>query len=307
MGLFSFLGNKKQESTSGKPEYNSGSEENSRGSSDRSTRSKKQLNGATQASSDTALPEKKRARRRLIGAVALVLAAIIVLPMLFDTKQKALSSDISIQIPSVDTPAPVKTPVVPDSQPVPKPPDAASASSSGSVSVPTGLGQQEEFIALTPAPAPAPAIAPAPVTAHTATQPAPMAPIPETRHVAKPETKAKPEPKQEPKPTPKQAEKVDESARARAILEGRSVTVATAKTSSKFALQVAALTSQKSVDELQGKLKAAGIKSYTQKVGTQSGSPIRVRVGPFSSKEEAEKMHAKMVKLGFGGAVVPLN
>ncbi|MGV8898766.1 MAG: SPOR domain-containing protein [Burkholderiaceae bacterium] len=299
MGLFSFLGNKKQGSTSGKPEYNSGSEENSRGSSDRSTRSKKQLNGATQASSDTALPEKKRARRRLIGAVALVIAAIIVLPMLFDSEQKTVSNDIAIQIPSVDTPTPVKTPVVPDSKPVPNPPDAAGASSSGSVSVSTGLDQQEEFIALTPAPAPE--IVPAPVTASTATQPAPMAPIPETRHVAKPE------PKPEPKPTPKQAEKVDESARARAILEGRSVTVATAKTSSKFALQVAALTSQKSVDELQGKLTAAGIKSYTQKAGTQSGSPIRVRVGPFSSKEEAEKMHAKMVKLGFGGAVVPLN
>ncbi|MGV8894737.1 MAG: SPOR domain-containing protein [Burkholderiaceae bacterium] len=306
MGLFSFLGNKKQGSTSGKPEYNSGSEENFRGSSDRSTRSKKQPNGATQTSSDTALPEKKRARRRLIGAVALVLAAIIVLPMLFDTQQKTASSDIAIQIPSVvDTPTPVKTPVAPDSQPVPNPPDAAGASSSGSVSVPAGLGQQEEFIALTPvpvpAPAPAPAIAPAPEPANTGTQPAPMAPIPETRHVAKPE------PKPEPKPTPKQAEKGDESARARAILEGRSVTVTTAKTSSQFALQVAALTSQKSVDELQGKLKAAGIKSYTQKAGAQSGSPIRVRVGPFSSKEEAEKMHAKMVKLGFGGAVVPLN
>lgn len=295
MGLFSFLGNKKQESTSGKPEYNSGSEEDSRASSDRSTRSKKQLDGADKSSSDTALPEKKRARRRLIGAVALVLAAIIGLPMLFDSEQKPVSSDIAIQIPSADTPAPVTTPVAPDSQPVPKPPVAAGASSSGTVSVPTGSDQQEEFIALAPVPVPAPA----PVTA----QPAPAAPAIEARPVHKPEPKPEPTPKPEPKITAK----IDEAARARAILEGRSVVVASAKTSSKFALQVAALTSQKSVDELQGKLQAAGIKSYTQKIGTQSGSPVRVRVGPFSSKEEAEKMHAKLVKLGFGGAVVPLD
>lgn len=297
MGLFSFLGNKKQESTSGKPEYNSGSEENFRASSDRSTRSKKQLDGADKSSSDTALPEKKRARRRLIGAVALVLAAIIGLPMLFDSEPKTVLTDIPIQIPSADTPEPVTTPAAPDSQSVPNPPDATGASSSGSVSVPTGLDQQEEFIALAPTPTPTPAIAP-PVTA-TQPKPAPAAPAIEARPVPKPEPK--------PEPKPKQAEKVDEAARARAILEGRNVTVASANTSSKFALQIAALTSQKSVDELQGKLKAAGIKSYTQKVGTQSGSPVRVRVGPFSSKEEAEKMHAKLVKLGFGGAVVPLN
>ena len=136
MGLFSFLGNKKQESTSGKPEYNSGFEEDSRACSGRSISSKKQLDGADKSSSDTALPEKKRARRRLIGAVALVLAAIIGLPMLFDSEQKPVSSDIAIQIPSADTPAPVTTPVAPDSQSVPNPPVAAGASSSGTVSVP---------------------------------------------------------------------------------------------------------------------------------------------------------------------------
>lgn len=321
MGLFSFLDKKKQESTSGKPEFNSRSVENSRAASNRSTRSKP--DGADKSSSDTTLPEKKRARRRLTGAIALVLAAIIGLPMLFDSEQKTASSDIAIQIPSVDTPAPD----APDSQSLPIPPAVAGASSSGSVSASTGLGQQEEIIELAPAPAevqapaealaPAevqapteiPAIAPAAVAGSAVAQPAPVAdsalhkPVPEARPVSKPELKPEPKPKPEISPT----KKADDAARARAILEGRSVTVATEKVSSKFTLQIAALTSQESVDELQGKLKKAGIKSYAQKVATKSGSPIRVRVGPFASKEEAEKMHAKLVRLGFGGTVMPLN
>ena len=51
---------------------------------------------------DPMLPEKKRARRRLIGATALVLAAVIGLPMIFDSEPKPLTDDIAIQIPSRD-------------------------------------------------------------------------------------------------------------------------------------------------------------------------------------------------------------
>ena len=49
---------------------------------------------------DPVLPEKKRARRRLIGAVALVLAAVIGLPMVLDSEPKPLAQDIDIKIPS---------------------------------------------------------------------------------------------------------------------------------------------------------------------------------------------------------------
>jgi len=70
---------------------------------------------------DPMLPEKKRARRRLIGATALVLAAIIGLPMVFDSEPKPLSDDIAIQIPSRDKTEPAA------SRPMPLPPDAAPA------------------------------------------------------------------------------------------------------------------------------------------------------------------------------------
>jgi len=51
---------------------------------------------------DPTLPEKQRARRRLVGAIALVLAAVIILPMVLDSHPKPVTSDIAISIPDQD-------------------------------------------------------------------------------------------------------------------------------------------------------------------------------------------------------------
>lgn len=50
--------------------------------------------------SDEELQLKRRARRRLIGAVVLVAAIVVVLPMVLDTEPKPVSREISVQIPS---------------------------------------------------------------------------------------------------------------------------------------------------------------------------------------------------------------
>lgn len=302
MSLFSFLGRKKkQESTSAAPGFTSRSEEESQAYRNRS---KKKPDNASQKSPTAVLPEKKRARRRLIGAIALVLAAIIGLPMLLDSEQKSVPDDIAIQIPSMDTPLPTA-----DSHPA-----SGGASFSGAVS--NGLEQQEEIIEPAQAPATGKDIAPtepepAPPPPREAkpapkitVQPKPeFKPKPDLKHESKPEHTLKPEPGHEPKNTVK----IDETARARAILEGRVETAAPQKTPAKVTLQIAALATQEKVDELQGKLKAAGIASYTQKVATQSGTRIRVRVGSFGSKEDAEKMRARLVQLGYGGTIVPVR
>ncbi|XDJ35473.1 MAG: SPOR domain-containing protein [Burkholderia sp.] len=49
---------------------------------------------------DPTLSEKQRARRRLVGAIALVVAAVIVLPMILDTHPKPVTDDIAIDIPN---------------------------------------------------------------------------------------------------------------------------------------------------------------------------------------------------------------
>ncbi len=55
------------------------------------------------AISDEELQLKRRARRRLIGAIVLVTVIIVVLPMVLDSEPKPVSRDISVRIPAPDT------------------------------------------------------------------------------------------------------------------------------------------------------------------------------------------------------------
>src|SRR5215472_16360215 len=54
--------------------------------------------------SDPAVDElRRRARRRLVGAIVLALAAAVLLPLLLETEPKPLGDDVSIQIPPLDS------------------------------------------------------------------------------------------------------------------------------------------------------------------------------------------------------------
>jgi DedD protein len=63
---------------------------------------------------------KRRGRRRLVGAIALVLAAVIVLPMVFDTEPRGSAPPVSVRIPSEDESGfiPKVTPKTPPAPPV---------------------------------------------------------------------------------------------------------------------------------------------------------------------------------------------
>src|SRR5580765_6868507 len=45
---------------------------------------------------------KRKARRRLVGAIVLALAAAIMLPMLLEKEPRPLGDDVSVEIPPVD-------------------------------------------------------------------------------------------------------------------------------------------------------------------------------------------------------------
>ena len=52
---------------------------------------------------DTQLDElRRKARRRLIGAIVLALAAAVLVPILLDSDPKPLGEDVSVKIPPVD-------------------------------------------------------------------------------------------------------------------------------------------------------------------------------------------------------------
>jgi DedD protein len=304
MGLLSFLRKNKQESRSDST-FQSRAEEDSDAVRNRG----KRKTGKDRKTPDPVLPEKKRARRRLVGAVALVLAAVVGLPMILDSEPKPVTDDIAIDIPSKDKRT--QGGAVRTAPPVA---DVARA--------PAGVGLDKDEEVIDPANLPPP-VETGPSTAARSEMPQLVKPEPRPRPEVRAEPKvetarpAKVEPKPELKAErkaelahAKPAEKADEASRARAILEGRPEPKAEAKAepkkeSGRFVVQVAALATQDKVDELQGKLKSAGIASFTQKVSTDSGSRTRIRVGPFSSKEEADRVRAKLSKIGLAGTLVP--
>jgi DedD protein len=335
MGLFSIFSKSKQDSTA----QDSGHFSRDDDDIGRQARAKRashanQANESGQGGSrrsrsggDPMLPEKKRARRRLVGAVALALAAAVGLPMLLDSEPRPLAGDISIKIPSKD-----KAPALP----MPSAPVAAADS----------VDQDEEIIAPPPLSTPGartaaetPAVkTPAIKTPAVAKEPPPLVYAEREVKPVKAEPKAEPkvaehksepkpvEHKPEPKPERKVAEKPvkkpeekpaaphpkdNDAARALALLEGKPAAKSEekhprvedkAEAGHRFVVQVAALATQEKVDELQARLRAGGVSSFTKK----SGSLIKVQVGPFGSREEADKTKAKLGSLGLGGFLVPL-
>jgi DedD protein len=62
---------------------------------------------------------KRRGRRRLVGAIALVLLAVIVLPMVFDPEPSPVAPPVSVRIPGEDD-TPFKPPAPLKGEPVPR-------------------------------------------------------------------------------------------------------------------------------------------------------------------------------------------
>jgi DedD protein len=260
---------------------------------------------ATDLPEDTSL--KRRARRRLIGAIALVLLAVIVLPMIFDAEKKPLNQDVSIQIPSQGdyvAPAPkpgTATPPPPDAKG--EPPKDAKADAP-KADVPKSDAAKAEAAKSEPVKSEPPKAEPkaeaSKVEAHKAEAPKAEAP----KAPAKAEA-----PKAPPKSDEQSAKEKADAARALALLNGGAPAPKSEKSAEKastgaFIVQVAAFSNEEKVQEARDKLSAAGVKTYAEKVATKSGEVTRVRAGPFPSKEAAEAARGKIASLGYGGAAV---
>lgn len=106
------------------------------------------------AISDEELQLKKRARRRLIGAVILVTIVVVALPMVLDTEPKSETQDINIRIPATDAGTFAPKVAAPAPAPAEKPEAKAETKAEAKPESKTG--------ASAPAQAAAPAAAPKP-------------------------------------------------------------------------------------------------------------------------------------------------
>jgi DedD protein len=232
---------------------------------------------------DPAVEElKRRARRRLVGAIVLALAAAVILPLLLESDPKPLGDDVSIQIPPIDS-GKFITPLSPGKGAEGKAaPDRAGPSTSPTL----------------PKPAPVAPDTPAetkPADALNATG-KPVEPAQRPPEVAPPAgpsatsvVAANPEP-QKPAASAAKAEAADTRPNAVSPAGG-------------FVVQLAAFADAKAAPALASKLKTSGFPAYTETLKTQQGTIRRVRVGPYPTREVADAELAKLNAAGYHGVV----
>ena len=176
---------------------------------------------------DPAAELRARTRRRLIGAAALLLASVFLVPMFLDPTPRPVPDAVMITIPN--QPVPAKSLPEQVSTPDAAPAIAAVAKSEGAKSE------------VTIKPAAKPAAEPA-------------------------------------RAAPAQAEK--------------------------FSLQVAALSTAGAANQLAARLKKAGFVAYVEPIETAEGPRHRVRVGPFLSRDDAQRVGEKLRAAGYAAALV---
>ncbi len=241
---------------------------------------------------------RKRAKHRLIGSAALVLAGVIGFPLLFDTQPRPIPIDIAIEIPGKNAVKPLSLPAAPASASAPAPSAAAAGATparatplttspaTDKIAAASSLSSREEIL--------------------TEKKPLPQAaPVsPAIKKEAKPTPTT--EPKPEAKPAPKPAVAGDDGTRARALLNGQASAAVDTATDERLIVQVGAFADAAKAKEIRMKLERAGLKTYTQAVETADGTRTRVRVGPFGNKADAEKAASKIKALDLPAAVLTL-
>jgi DedD protein len=243
---------------------------------------------------DAQLPLKKRARRRLVGAVFFVSVVAVVLPMVMDHEPRQTVQDVEIRIPGQD-----EKPFAPKfaASPVEKAPEK---------SVEKPLVASDRVAPAVPAVKPA-----EPENKPTARV---LDVVKEGKTVDKPAENPAAKPEKVPdkvaekvpaKPAEKPVEKAkaDDAKRAAALLAGQSAESKPAAKGGEYLILIGAFSNEANVKNLKAKLGEQGIKTFSEPLDTPQGKKTRVRAGPFASREAADKALEKMQRIGVAGVV----
>lgn len=276
---------------------------------------------------------RQRAKHRLIGTVVLVLAGVVGFPMLFDSQPRPVLVDVPIDIPDKTKVKPLATP--PAAGPAAAPAARVDASAS--------LGGKEEIV---PPQVLAPKIEEklAAASASNAQEAPKIVASAATTGVAAAlaaaQTKAK---KDDAKPPADDAAKADavkaktaeaakekearakeakdkqakdkETARAKALLDGNEAKLPASSSAppapqagadTRYIVQFGAFSDPDKAQVVRRKVEKAGLKTYSQVTETAQGKRYRARVGPFTTRDEADKAAAKIKALDLPASVLTL-
>ncbi len=281
---------------------------------------------------------KKKARRRLVGAIVLALAAAVILPLLLEKEPKPLGDDVSVQIPPIDEGKFVNrlTGRASDTKSSPKPAtkvepkaereaqaNATAKSDTAAVgtNTPAAASAPEAGVA-TPAPAAKVPATPAPSNVgppkKSLSEAEQRVLMPATKATVKGEVSAEaasgPDAARGATPMPAApvpalataAPSVTPPAASPPPLAPKAEPAGASPTKNEgFAVQIAAFTDDKGANALAAKLKKAGFAStYVEPVETSRGTLWRVRIGGYSARAEADAARAKLKADGWNGIVV---
>ncbi|KVM64866.1 sporulation protein [Burkholderia ubonensis] len=226
---------------------------------------------------DPTLPEKQRARRRLVGAIALVVAAVIVLPMVLDSHPKPVTDDIAIDIPNrpAHHAAPSREEDASDVQ-AGVAHDEPPASETAATAI-AGAATDAARDAAKPAAKPDTATTTASVAPKPA--PAPAAPAQPARPAA-------------PKPAPAPAAVANAD-------DGGDAATPSSPAGARFAVQLGAFKDDATARSWATKLKSAGVPAYVEHRKQADGSTATLlRAGPFADRAAASAAIAKVREAG---------
>jgi DedD protein len=257
---------------------------------------------------------RRRARRRLVGAVVLALGVAVVVPMLLETEQKPLGEDVSVKIPPIDDSkfvnrlsenrasdgagAAEKTTSPPKEDVAKQAPAAPSTTSAAGAERTSKYDTRIPDAPVSGAASATPAAPAAPASADNAA-PATAAKAPEVSSAWPSTQPAADAPKSATAPASvtaagKPASSIANKAAAGASHEG-------------FAVQLAAFADDKGANALAGRLKKSGYTAYTEPLKTSKGTLWRVRVGPYSSRDAAVVARDKLKIEGHSGIVAAVK
>jgi DedD protein len=233
------------------------------------------------SASDEEITLRKRARRRLIGAIALTTLVVVTLPMLLDSEPRPMGHDIAVQIPSPDS-----GPYAPKGRVEPAARTDATAPAAVKADGPAVAAAAVAPGAADPAPASKPSR-----DAASAAEATPVVPQgAETRTAAAKATEAK----------ATQAKAAEAKA---AASRGPDPKDADARN---FVVQLGAFSEASRASDRHAQLVKAGIRAYTEVIKTPTGDKTRVRAGPFPTRQAAEQANEQVKALGITeGIVVP--
>ena len=225
---------------------------------------------------DQELSLKKRARRRLVGAIALVLLMVIVLPMVLQDRA-SLAPQTAVKITMPEMSSSVATT---ENQ------SAVTPSASAQISEPPVMAGE--------------GASPNVVTdeARATSKVDSMKNDAEKLSDESKKAGVKPEEKLEVKETLAKLPEVksDELKPAETKVQQKS--------SENFAIQIGVYSEGANIKQLQAKLKEAGYVSYSEKITTDKGEKTRLRAGNYPSRQEASAALVKLQKAGFSGIVI---